>query len=309
VLIVVVYLPLLVAAVGTVGSLNVLAHPRLRAVLTAPTIISYILLVAPVMKRMGSHVIRALRPVIVADDQRVARVIRSGSSVPLYYEIGGMVAGLLFGAFVIVGNVGTGLRWPFYIEIVMDYLMCALLGWLAVVSLGSSRVVNDLLRLPTRIDPLNITPFEAIGRHSLVIAVVFVGGNTIGLVLGNYGAAALGDLRFWLLFAPLFLLPVAIFFLNMIPTHRVLSLAKQSELCAVQSQLYAAFRALLQCRETGEPAGTLAQEANALATYEQRLQQARSWPYNTAILRALFFSILVPVVTVLSRRVFELYIR
>jgi hypothetical protein len=77
----------------------------------------------------------------------------------------------------------------------------------------------------------------------------------------------------------------------------------------VQAQLRTAFQSLMECREAGQPAGGQAQEVNALVTYEQHLQQARSWPYNTAILRALFFSILVPVVTVLSRRVFELYIR
>jgi hypothetical protein len=308
-LVMLIYFPLLVAAIGWVGSINIFGHPRLRAVLTAPTIIAYILLIAPVMKRMGSHVIESLRPVILADDGTVASVIRRGSSVPLLYEIAGMLAGLLFGMAVIVGDVGPGLRWPLYVEIIADYVMCALLGWLAVVSLASSRVINALLRLPTRVDPLDLEPFEAIGRHSLVIAMAFIGGITIGLVLGNYGNAAFSDLRFWLFFAPLFLLPVAIFFLNMIPTHRVLAQAKERELDAVQYQMRGAFRALLECRATGMPAGSLAQEASALAMYEQRLQQARTWPYNTAILRALFFSILVPVVTVLARRVAEFYIR
>jgi len=131
--------------------------------------------------------------------------------------------------------------------------MCGLLGWLGFTSLANTRVITHLLRLPLRVDSLDITPFEAIGRQSLAIALAFVGGITLGLLLGNYGTAALANPRFWLLFAPLFLLPVVLFFLNMVPTQRVLSEAKKRELAAVRSELHAAFRLLLQCRQAGDP--------------------------------------------------------
>ena len=71
--------------------------------------------------------------------------------------------------------------------------MCGLLGWLGFTSIANTRLVNHLLRLPLRVDPLDITPFEAIGRQSLVLALAFVGGNTISLLLANYGSAALVD--------------------------------------------------------------------------------------------------------------------
>ena len=160
-----------------------------------------------------------------------------------------------------------------------------------------------------RIDPLDITPFEAIGRQSLAIALAFVGGNCIALLIGNYGTGALANPRFWLLFGPLFLFPAAVFFLNMIPTQRVLSQTKKQDLAAVRGELHAAFRLLLVRRRAGEPAGGLSQEVNALAAYEQRLNDASSWPYNPAILRALVLSVLVQFAAVLARRVFEVYIR
>ena len=95
----------------------------------------------------------------------------------------------------------------------------------------------------------------------------------------------------------------------MVPTQRVLSQAKKRDLAAVQSELHAAFRQLLQRRQAGEPSGSLAQEVNALVAYEQHLNEASPWPYNPTILRTLIFGVLVPIVTVLARRVVEVTIR
>jgi hypothetical protein len=48
---------------------------------------------------------------------------------------------------------------------------------------------------------------------------------------------------------------------------------------------------------------------NALAFYEQRLQAARTWTYNTAILRTLFLSVLLPVGKLFARLVVDLVTR
>ena len=80
-------------------------------------------------------------------------------------------------------------------------------------------------------------------------------------------------------------------------------------MAAVRGELHAAFRLLLQRRQAGEPTGSLSQDVNALAAYEQHLNEASSWPYNPAILRTLIFGVLVPITTVLARRVFDVYIR
>ena len=47
----------------------------------------------------------------------------------------------------------------------------------------------------------------------------------------------------------------------------------------------------------------------ALATFEKALVESRTWPYNTATVRTLALSILIPIVSVLARRVVEVYIR
>jgi hypothetical protein len=310
-LVFVVYLPTLAAA-ASMGLTDILTNPGSRSILTAPTVIAYILVVAQVLPILGGLqpiVVRSLRPVIPVDDQELARIVRRDSAIPRLYEAAAIAAGLFFGVLIIGGVPWPGHGWPAYVVLASSYVMFGLLGWLGLISIAGARMVNHLLRLPLRVDPLDITPFEVIGRQSLAIALAFVGGNTIAILLANYGSAALTNPRFWLVFTPLFLLPVVVFFLNMIPTQRVLSQAKKSELAAVRGELHAAFRVLLQHRQAGEPTGSLSQDVDALASYEQHLNEASSWPYNPAILRTLIFGVLVPITTVLARRVFEVYIR
>ena len=49
-----------------------------------------------------------------------------------------------------------------------------------------------------------------------------------------------------------------------------------------------------------EPDG-LPAEITALVVYEKRLQAARTWPYNVIILRTLFFSVFIPLLSILAR--------
>ena len=83
-------------------------------------------------------------------------------------------------------------------------------------------------------------------------------------------------------------------FLNTRDTHRVLSEERGRELEAVQKKMLMACRSLMERLETGERTGTLGPEINALVAYESRLRAARTWPYDTAMLRTLFLSVVVP---------------
>ena len=51
----------------------------------------------------------------------------------------------------------------------------------------------------------------------------------------------------------------------------------------------------------GQDAAQPAQLTDALLAYEDRLKEARTWRYNTAMLRTLFISVLVPVITVAAK--------
>ncbi len=307
-LIVLIYLPSLAAAYA-LGITDLYSDPGSRAVLAAPTIIAYILLLSPIMAPLEPAIVRSLQPILLIEPEDVDRIVDRASTVPRWHEIAAIACGLVLGVIIIGGSPGPEEAWAAYVIMATGYLMLGLLAWTGYMSISGTRVVSSLLRQPMRVDPLNRKPFEAIGRWSLALALAFVGGITIGLLLGGYGAASLLNPRFWLLFLPLSLLPVLVFYLNLRPTHRVLALARNQALAEVHQQLRRSFPSLLGRMQKGESTGNLPGEVNALVAYEKELEEASTWPYNPAILRTLAASVLIPMVTLLARRVFEVYIR
>jgi hypothetical protein len=299
-----VYLPSLLAAYGL--GVSVLEN---RAVMASPTVIVYVLLLGPLMVPLEAAVVRALRPLALVDHSEVESVLVRAGTVPPWKEAASIAGGLGFGILIVGLPQGDDATWPNYLIAASGYVMLGLLGWTAFMSISGTRGLNALLRLPLRVDPLDPKPFEPIGRWSLATALAFVGGILIGLFLGNYGSQALLNPRFWLLFLPLSLFPVLVFYLNMRPTHRVLAGARARALAEVQQELRRSFPTLLGRMQRGEPTGNLPWEVNALVAYEKELDQASSWPYNPVILRTLVVSVLIPSVTLLARRVFEVYIR
>lgn len=307
VIILIVYLPTLAAG----AALDVLdmATASGRAILASPTVIVYIILLGPIMAPMESAVLRSLRPLVLLEEAELSPILNRARIISPWHELAAIGCGLAFGVLIIGLPPAQALDWPNFVIVATGYAMLGLLGWTAYASIAGTRVLNTLLRLPMRVDPLDRRPFEPIGRWSLGISMAFVGGILIGLLLGSYGTSALLNPRFWLLFLPLSLLPVVVFYLNMRPTHRVLSAARERALDEVQRELRRSFPTLLGRMQRGEATGNLPWEVNALVAYEKELEQASTWPYNPVILRTLVVSVLVPTVTLLARRVFEVYIR
>jgi hypothetical protein len=184
-------------------------------------------------------------------------------------------------------------------------LMFGLLAWTIYGAVAGTRLINELHRQPLRFDIFDTKPFRPVGRQSLVIALVFVGGIVLGMIFG-LGRESILDWRNWILFILLALVPVLVFFLNMRPTHRVLAAEKNRELDVVQASILRACRALLARIEEAENTGTLGTEINALVAYEERLLATSTWPYDTAMLRTLFFSVIIPGGAALARVVGEL---
>ena len=122
----------------------------------------------------------------------------------------------------------------------------------------------------------------------------------IGLDFASFAQPA-----FWFVYIPLALVPFVLFFLNMAPTHRVLANAKAKELESVQNQLQYACRELLFQIENGQETDSTPNQINALAVYEKQLKETRTWPYNTAMLRTLFFSVLIPLGTLVGSVIVE----
>ncbi|MGW8143783.1 MAG: hypothetical protein ACWGN2_05270, partial [Anaerolineales bacterium] len=93
---------------------------------------------------------------------------------------------------------------------------------------------------------------------------------------------------------------------SMRPTHRLLSKEKERELMPLQSQINNKCRLLVKQQDQGMNSSILSGEINALVVYEQRLNNARTWPYNVTMLRTLFFSVLLPLGSILARLAVDL---
>jgi hypothetical protein len=280
-----------------------------RISLLPPAVIIYILAVAPIVERQEARVIEAFRPLVLRDDADYNRLIDEASRLNpalelLAFGLGGAF-GLWMGYAWLSGSEAFWLR--LYLSLSAG-LMFGLLGWTIYGALGATRLTSELHRQPLRVDILDIKPFEAIGRQSLVIALVFVGGIAASVVFG-LGPADLFAWENWVLYGFLMLVPILVFFLNMRDTHRVLAAEKKRELEVVEGHIVVFSRALMKRIAAEESIGTLAAEINALVSYEERLQEARTWPYNTGMLRTLLFSVIIPASVGLGQFLFEVLFR
>jgi hypothetical protein len=279
-----------------------------RLMLGPGMVIAYILVVAPFVEQAEAAVIDAFRPLVLIDDEAFDQLVVEASRTNPIGE------GVAFGLGAVLG-VWIGQSWvldsdAFWLKLVLIPsigLMFGLLLWTIFVALVGTRLNAALHRQPLRVDIFDTKPFWPVGRQSLIIALVFVGGMVLGMLF-SFVEDSMLDWRNWLLYSLLALVAVLIFFLNMRPTHRVLAAEKKKELGAVQERILLACRALMARIEAEEDAGTLGAEINALAAYEKRVQETSTWPYDMPMLRTLFFSVVFPAVAALARIVGEFLI-
>lgn len=280
-----------------------------RFLLLSPVIILYIWFISPAMSRGEAEVVRSFRPLVSLDDEAFDNLVERESHVDPRNEwlaLGiGAILGLLSAR---ASGFDLGISWLGFCWYISLALMYGLLAWVILGSVATTRLNAALHRLPLRVDILDPVQFEAVGRQSLILALVFIGGITLSLLL-SFQPGNISEPSFWVTYLLLVLAVLLIFFLNMRPSHRVLTAAKQQELEPLQRKINASCRELAQNLERNQETGSLPAEINALVAYEQRLLVARTWPYNITIIRTLFFSVLIPLGSVILRQLVEVFLR
>jgi len=285
---------------------DLLSQGQWRLILGPALVITYILVVAPIVQRAGAGIIDAFRPLVLIDDDSFDRLIVEASRINPLSEGIAFSLGALFGFWVGWSWLSdTNAFWLPVVLIPSAGLMFGLLAWTIYVAVAGTRLNAELHRQPLRFDIFDTKPFWPVGRQSLIIALVFVGGIVLGMV-SSLGEESILDWRNWLLYGFLVLVAFLVFFLNMRPTHRLLAGEKRQEQAVVQRNILRACRALMARLDAEEGTGTLGAEINALVAYEKRLQETSTWPYDTAMLRTLFFSVILPVVAGLARIIGDL---
>lgn len=280
---------------------EILGESHVRGLLSPAAVITYILLVAPRLTGTEAAVLESLRQIALVDDASFQQLLDDVSAIRPRNELIAFGGGGLLGLAGAVSGLDGNPSWLAAALVLLNVLMFGLLAWAIYSSLKATQLHAALLRLPLRIDPFDITPFQAIGRQSLLLALVFVGGITLSLLFVAFEPQAFLELEFWLMYVPLVLVPFVIFFLNMNPAHRLIAAAKDRELAVVQHHIQQSGRRMLERLELGQSTDNLPAEINALVAYEEQLQRARTWPYNTSMLRTLVVSGFAPAVAVVAR--------
>jgi hypothetical protein len=243
---------------------------------------------------MDARVIEAFRPIVLTDDASFNRLVRDASRLNPALEVLtfglGAAFGLWLGYWWLSGGDAVWLR--LYVSLSAS-LMFGVLGWTFLAAIATTRLMSELHRQSLRIDIFDIKPFEPIGRQSVFVALSTVGGIALGMLFGVGRAESVGW-QYWIAQASVMIVPVLIFFLNMRDTHRVLAEEKKRELETVSRDVVLASRDLVKRRAAQESIGTLAAEINALVSYAKRLEETRTWPYNTRMLRTVLVSIILP---------------
>ena len=297
-------LPIVAATLD--GVLLEMLDNGLWRVLLAPVVVSlYIILIAPALVRMGEVVLAALRSLTTLSEIEFQNLVEVHAAIKPVYEFlvmgVGVAAGLWLGR---QANFDAQVAWLEAYWIGASGLMWGLLVWTIFVSLASTRVTTAAHRYLGPIDLFDLSPFEPISRQSLLLSLVFVGGITLSLFF-SFNLPNLRSPMFWFVYLLLALVPVLVFFMNMRSTHQALAAEKNRQLLAVQRQLQPLGSSLLQSLEQKPVDGEVPSQLAALLSYEERLKETRTWPYNTPMLRSLFFSVLIPLATVLARLVIE----
>lgn len=306
-LVVAVYLVALVVAAAldsVLGDLHDLF--TLRVLLLAPTVSIYIWLVSPLMARYGQQVELSLRPLINLDDEAFEQLRVNAAIIKPFYELLAFFGGMGLGIFLtLISGFDLLTPWLGVYWLLTAGLMYGLLVWVIMVSVLSTRLITRLHQAIGGFDILDPSPFEPVGKQSLLLALVFIGGISISFLF-SFRVANLSTISFWIEYGVLVLFVLLIFFLNMRPTHRVMAAQKNKELASLRDQIYTGSRELQRRLVQDQPAGELPEVIQALAVFEGHLQTARTWPYNTSMLRALVFSVLIPLLSVLARVLVEL---
>lgn len=289
------------------GNLSMfISNGQWRVYLLAPTIIIYIYLVSPLMAHTGAQVIAAIRILAKMDPKEYDLIVQDASRINPLHEWVAFGIGIFLGVLAILAaGFDQFTSWLTVFWLISTCLMYGILAWTIFVSVASTRVNSVIHQIPLKIDILNPKQFETVGRQSLLLALVFIGGITLSLLF-TYQDGSLSSPEFWIFNILFVLFAVLIFFLSMRPTHNLLSKEKERELLPLQSLLNSKCRRLVDQLDQGVNSGTLPAEINALVVHEQRLSTARTWPYNVTMLRTLFFSVFIPIGSILARLVVDI---
>ncbi len=287
------------------GAINVLSTWRFwQSNLEGLVLIIYILVVHVFMWRLRERAIQAFRPLLPLDEDDFNRLAAEVATPKRRWEWTSVLIGVGFAC--VLGQPwnlpwGPGELWWSVYLVITEALMNGLLAWLIYDTLTGALRINRLSHRDLNLDIFDTEPLIPIARWSLGISLAFVGGISLSLVFGTQES-----LLRWqsiTMYVILVCVTVLIFFLSMQSVHNAMVEAKRNKSALARKHLTIVSHELEDKATSGQlkGIGELSSAVAAWAAYEKRVQEARTWPFDTRVIRRLFASILAPAVIYLLK--------
>lgn len=293
------YLLLPFVAIFAAGMLSTVIDEGLwRLILLPAGLTVYNVLVVPVFTSLHDSIAAGLRPLSRLSDEAYDSLVASAEVRNRRLEW--FAFGIGLAAQLLIFGPPDAIQ-PLDTYIFLSFLfMFGTLGWLVYRAIASTRLGRQLVRQPLEVDIFDITPFEPIGRQSLLLAMVFIGGIVVGVALVVTWEGFL-EWQSLLVYSIVLLIAAFVFVFGMWPTHRLLAQTKKEHLQNAVDNIAAAYRSLLTLKAQGERTTQAESEAYTWTTLEKRLETTRTWPYNTEMLRAFVLTVLTPIAVGVSK--------
>jgi hypothetical protein len=293
-------IPAMLAYLDGVGIARLFAD--YRALFIYPVLIAYLLVACHLLQKTHESVAQALRPLMQLDEKTFTQAVERACRVSPRGELSALGVGMAMGLAINIVFEPMEPK-PFLLELYSypsRIVLWGAIGWAIFCAFAVTRLTNTLLRQPIRVEIFDLRPFQPIGRQSLWISVMFVGGMVLGLLSSNFAEEEL-RLEYLINNAVIIALIVAVFLVNTHNVHRVVAAMKKEQLESVEHHLARAYYRLEALIAENQDTYAVATELNALATSKQELKAIRTWPYNTEMLRTIFISIVTPLVVAIAR--------
>jgi hypothetical protein len=295
-------LPVILAQLDGLDMRRLLADYRAQFIY--PFMIAYLVAASRFVQRTRESVARALRPLVQLDESTFAQLVKHRCRVDPKSELIGFGVGAGLGLAI---NIAFEPVEPTHPVLLAHYaylsriILWAVSGWAVSMALATTRLTNTLLRQPILVEIFDPMPFQPIGRQSLLLSLVLIGGMLLSLLTTNFARQEL-RLEYLVVYPVIVALSVAIFLLNTYGVHRLLAAIKRQKLEAVGRHLARACNRLEELISEDQDTHAVATELNALATIKRELQRITTWPYNMEMLRTILISAAAPpLFTVIGR--------
>lgn len=270
-----------------------------RNLFVNPSIIFYILLVAPKLTEVEGKVLQEFIKLGDLSEEKMNQIQNEIHAVHPIREWLSIGVGILFVLLLFGGSISFDLTGIF--QLLISLTAFGLLSWTVYSSVVSVRLTGQLLKQPLKVDLFDLESYKVVGKSSLYLALAFIGGFTLALLFTAHDLTVIQDIEFWLINIYMFILPIVIFFWNMYPTYKIIDSAKKDALKEVAQHIRDIHdQMLLKAGLTADHAD-LSQSLEGFIVLEARLEKIQAWPYEVSTLRSLFGSILIPAVTVLAQ--------